>query len=126
MKTKQLLKEIKGVFVMPVKHYYFTFRRRGCPYFMPDSLISVRNVEIGWKDKFGSPRHEWPPQFHIYFFGLQFSIYWYAPFGDDDQYYEQILWWMHYADKDINKARKTWPWTDMKTNKSTWDKSYER
>lgn len=43
---------------------------------------------------------------------------------NDDKYWEMILWWKYYADKNINKAKKTWPWRDGKTKKSTWDPSY--
>lgn len=124
MKTNQLIKEIKGVFVPPVKRYYFGLANVGCPYFIPKSIIAIRFVDIGWKDKFGTPRHEWSPQFHVYFFGLQFMIEWTAPDREDDQYYEQILWWLYYADKDIDKARNTWKWIDCRTDESTWNNSY--
>ena len=32
--------------------------------------------------------------------------------------------WHLIADKDIRKAKKTWPWKDMQTEKSTWNPSH--
>tara|TARA_R110000868_G_scaffold258466_1_gene515978 strand:+ start:134 stop:685 length:552 start_codon:yes stop_codon:yes gene_type:complete len=84
------------------------------------SPISIRNVDLGWKDKYETPRHEWDPQFHIYFFGLQFSCWQ----GMGVRYWEQVLWFLKYSDKDIKKAEETWPWGDGKTKLTTWDKNY--
>jgi len=194
MKTRKLIKEIKGVFKLPVKVYYFGKERHGTPYFQPinyiESIIRVRklvprtpeeiekkneqykhnknkpdhlytnmpmvrraknkivkifgndyyitwgkpwaikSVELGWKDKYESPRFEWTPQFHILFFGLQFCIHWMAPklegekYVDNDHYYEMILWYLEYSNKDIKKAEETWGWVDGDTKKSTWRKKY--
>jgi len=79
---------------------------------------------LGWKDKYETPRYEWAPAFYIFFFNWQFCIHWVAPDGDNNQYYEQILWWRNYSDKDIVKAQTSWGWTDMKTKLSTWNKDY--
>lgn len=78
--------------------------------------IKIIKVKLGWKDKFGSPRYEWCPQFHIYFFGLQFAIFWNAPDDDNYTYYEMIIHYLYYADKDIIKAEKTCV--------TTWNKKY--
>lgn len=77
---------------------------------------------LGWKDKFETPRFEWPPAFHIYFFGLQFCIHWNSPDKDNDQYYEQILWWKYYCNKDVEEAKETWPWNCKGEN--TWNNKY--
>ena len=194
MKANKLIKEIKGVFELPVKAYYLGKERHGAPYFdpmnyvgsiirvrklklrtpeevakkneqykynknKPDHLYSnypmvrraknkivkifgndyyitwgkpwaVKSVELGWKDKYESPRFEWSPQFHIFFFGLQFCIHWIAPkssvekYADNDKYYEMILWYLKYSDKDIKKAEETWGWVDGYTKQSTWNKNY--
>lgn len=87
--------------------------------------ISIKNVDLGWKDKFDSPRYEWSPQFHIYFFIWQFSIFWTSPVDrSDDDYYEQILWWLKYSNKDIELAETSWPWQNCNTKESTWNKKY--
>lgn len=79
---------------------------------------------LGWKDKFETPRFEWSPAFYIFFFNWQFCIWWNAPDGDNDQYYEQILWWKNYANKDIKLAESTWGWNNYYTKESTWNKNY--
>lgn len=78
---------------------------------------------LGWKDKFNSPRFEWSPTFQIYFFKWQFCIFWNAPDGNNDRYYEMVLWYLYYCDKNIIKSEKNWGWTDYKTGESTWNKS---
>ena len=92
---------------------------------------AVRSVQLGWKDKFESPRFEWTPQFHIFFFGLQFCIHWMAPklegekYPDNDKYYEMILHYLEYCTiKDIAVAEETWGWIDSDTKESTWNKKY--
>jgi len=195
MKFLKIFKDIRGVFIPPVKTYYFGNLRYGCPYFWPrnfvSSIISARKLklrteeeykkhsekyphfrdqptnkfsnlpmvrrakykiiklfgnyyfvqfgwpisihtnELGWKDKFDSPRFEWPPAFFIYFFGLQFCIWWNAPkieseeYFNNDTYYEMILWYLKYTDdKDIKTAEETWGWVDFDTKESTWNKNY--
>lgn len=79
---------------------------------------------LGWKDKFGTPRFEWCPAFHLYFFGLQLRIHWCAPDDDNDKYFEMVQWYRNYCDKDINKAKDDWGWVDMDTKESTWKNEY--
>lgn len=86
--------------------------------------LRILKTNLGWKDKFDSPRFEWPPAFHICFFNLQFCIWWTAPDGDNDQYYEQYLWYYIYCKEDIVKAKETWPWQDYKTKQSSWNDNY--
>lgn len=86
--------------------------------------IAFHRNDLGWKDKWDSPRFEWVPSFIIFFFNWQFAIHWHSPDGNDDKYWEMILWWKHYANRNLHKARMTWPWRDMKTERSTWNPSY--
>ena len=108
------------VFKLFSNDYYITW---GLPMYMGF-------VELGWKDKYDSPRFEWPPQFHILFFGLQFCIWWVAPKLKDGErisyslYYEMVLWYLKYSDKDVDKARETWGWIDGDTRESTWNDNY--
>jgi hypothetical protein len=78
---------------------------------------------LGWKDKYNSPRFEWSPAFYMFFFKCQFVIHWVSPNKNNDTYYEMILWYLKYSDKDIKKAEETWGWQDCKTKESTWDNS---
>jgi hypothetical protein len=85
------------------------------------SPIKIKSTELGWKDKFNSPRFEFEPTFNIFFFFWQYRI----SYGVDnaDKYWEMYLWWKYYSDEDIVKAEKTWQWFDSETKKSTWDKN---
>lgn len=188
MKIKYILDNIKGVFILPKKSYYFGKIKYGTPYFMPinfsSSIIKIRKLkltpkeeldkcpndyirknkkysnipmvrrskewiikvlgyhfliqigypfkihrgELGWKDKFNSPRFEWQPSYQIYFFIWQFCIFWNAPdykkYQDNDKYYEMILWFLEYSNKDIIKAENTWAWIDSDTKQTTWNNRY--
>ncbi len=188
MRINRLIKEIKGVFVLPKKQYYFGKLVHGTPYFWPinfnENIITIRKlklrsglemteyveqfphlkhnnkikfsnlptirrnknwivkifnnyyfIEIGWpisvkmidlghKDKFDSPRYEWSPMFQINFFHWQFCMFWIAPDGNNDLYYEMILWYLNYADKDIIQAKETWDWIDGDSKLSTWNDKY--
>lgn len=183
MKTRDIKRDIKGVFVQPQRKYYIGKIIHGTPYFDPwgfnstvitirklklrtdndrnerekryphlkDSPenkysnlpmarrckywivrdwfiqigwpVAVRRNELGWKDKFDSPRFEWPPAFYIFFFRWQFCCWWVAPNGDD-RYWEMILWYIKYSKKDIKMAEDTWGWVDFNTEKSTWNSTY--
>jgi hypothetical protein len=156
MKLSYIKKNIKGVFKLPKKRYYFGRLRHGSPIYFPrnfnSTILTIRKVkpqflrcksfklfgynisygtpvtyvkyELFWKDKFDSPRHEFNPSFQILLFNWQFCIWWCAPDGDDDKYYEMILWYLLYSDKDINKAKETWGWVNYDTKKSTWNDNY--
>jgi len=83
----------------------------------------IHKNRLGWKDKWNSPRFEWNPSFMIFFFNWQFCIHWVAPTDDSDLYWEMVLWYSEYCNKDIEKAEKTWGWTNCETGKSTWNKN---
>lgn len=92
--------------------------------------IHIMSWDIGWKDKWDTPRYERPGYF-IIFFGRNYKTCWQfsmvvkAPetycnndctkLDGDDNYWESILWYLHYADKynklnkkrNLFKARKT-------------------
>lgn len=187
MKLKQLLKEIKGVFLPPKKEYYIGKIQYGTPYFAPinycGSIVYIRKlkliskeviekasnvweverlkkepysnlpifrrswnkivklfgnryyiewglpikfgfVDLGWKDKYNTPRFEWAPMFYFYFFNWQFIISWCAPDRDNDKYYEMILSYLYYNNKDIKETKDNWGWVDYETKKSTWNDEF--
>lgn len=84
--------------------------------------IKYSKIDIVWKDKFNSPRYEFGPFSHLYFFGLIFEKSYSVPVDFEDSYYEQALWYIFYADQDLKKAEKTWMWVDSETECSTWNK----
>lgn len=104
--------------------------------------IHIMSWDIGWKDKHDTPRYERPGHF-IIFFGRDYHKHWQfsmvvtAPkfycnndctIEDfDDNYWESMLWYLHYADtynilnnkRDIVKARNSMMnqhWSSMKHN----------
>lgn len=86
------------------------------------SPIVLHRNDLGWKDKYNSPRFEWSPSFILFFFNWQFCIFWTSPDDNDDNYWEQFLWYSEYSDRNIKKAEETWGWTSKGV--STWNKSY--
>lgn len=108
LRTKYWIKKI-------FNRYYFI--KIGWP-------IKIKQIDLGYKEKYGTPRYEWSPSFQIYFFKWQFCIFWNSPISTyNDQYYEQILWYVHYADKDIYKAEETWGWVNS-DGESTWNNNF--
>ena len=86
--------------------------------------IMIHKNNIEWKDKYSTPRFEWNPSFIIFFFNWQFCIHWTSPDDNDDQYWEQVLWYSKKCNCNIVKAKKTWGWVDMNTKLSTWNDKY--
>lgn len=115
---------------------YWFFKLLGNYYWLQIGWpIMIGTVGLGWKDKFGTPRHEWDPQFYIYFFKWQLVVWW-SSLDSSERYWEQMLWYLYYQKEynkesrqvDINKARENWPWatwTDLTNGKkSTWRDDY--
>ena len=131
------MKKLKGVF-KPLKCYFkWNINDDWFPmiWCSKPAYIHIMSVDVGWKDKFNSPRYEYPPAIWIHIFKL--NMVWYWEFPNEkymDDYWEQALWYLYYAsynkekkgyDKlDINKARETWPWQDFETKKSSWNDNY--
>lgn len=86
--------------------------------------ISFKLLELGWKDKYDSPRFEWSPAFYIYFFKWQFIITYTTKVKNEDLYWEMYLWWKNYCNKDLEKAKNTWSWVDGITHKNTWNNKF--
>jgi hypothetical protein len=156
MNIKEIKRDIKGVFKLPIRSYYFGKITHGCPYFSPwnfnSTILTIRKERprflrckwfklfgyeisygwpimivkygLGWKDKYNSPRYEWSPSFQIWFFRWQFCIWWISPVKDGDRYWEMVLWYLKYSNKDIEKAKETWGWVDFTTGESTWNNDY--
>lgn len=105
----------KKVFKKPKLKFKFS------PAYYSHSLIAIVATDIGWKDKFDTPRFEIDPYIWIHFWKWDLMWYWEA----DDQYWEQLLWYVYYTQglPYIFKARNTWPWEDMEGN-STWEDKY--
>jgi hypothetical protein len=102
----------------------FTFKMFKSYYYLALGYpIAIRKLSLGWKSKWDMSRYEWSPSFMVYFFNWQFCIWWNSPIDSvtTDSYYEMYLWYKNWCNKDLNKARKEWPYTDYYTKKSTWE-----
>jgi hypothetical protein len=98
----------------------------GNDYFLSwGSPISYREVSLGWKDKFDTPRFEWGPSRMFYFFKWQICVF-YKPeniTSNISTYWEMFLWWKHYSLQNLTLAKSSWRWLDGDTKKSTWDEN---
>lgn len=75
-----------------------------------------RKTPLRWKNKFDSPRCEVPPNFEFSWLGFRIL----GNRGSDEQW-EKYLWVHYFNGGDIRRAKRTWPWIDPHTKKSTWD-----
>lgn len=78
-------------------------------------IPKIKIMGIRWKDKFDTPRVEITPNIHIMW--LTFSVM--IHFGSENAW-EQWLWYKCYSNKNMRKAKETWPWEDGNNN-STWN-----
>lgn len=129
------MKKLKGVF-KPLKCYFrCTFEEWN---YSPvlwcnrPSIIQILFRDVMWKDKYNTPRYEVPPYIWIHIYKLNLVWYWdlspnlYLENPDNlvDDYWEQVLWYLFYSNKSIEKAKETWPITWSETGISTWSDKY--
>jgi len=135
---RKIMKAIKGIFI-PTK-CFFRFTKNCAPFMFCNHkgrLLSIVIRDVQWKDKWYTPRHEENPFISIalfkkFFFNWEWRLN--KEFSwDNDNYWEQALWYLYYAsynkekkgydELDINRAKETYPWTDM-NNKSIWEDKF--
>ena len=137
--VKYVLDSLKeGGFLMPTRKINFKWfpginAFGGYTYHIP-YIFQYINVGMHWKDKYGTPRFEGDSIFGpspAYIFTIlrlfRIVIYYEAPEDPNDKYskfdhstyWEMWMWYDFYQNKDIDLARKTWPWTNM-NDESTW------
>lgn len=88
---RQIRKKLKKLHLSWLKPYYR----------LPSWLcFKIVNLDVGWKDKYNSPRFERPPRFSIVLFGLSLTFSLHCPIKDayscDDHYWESILNHLYY------------------------------
>lgn len=88
--------------------HFFSNPIYNCPYASYNyiaKIIDIRVFDIGWKDKFSTPRHERSPYVWICFFkrfgfSINWHIYYYNEFGEkqcgDIYYWEYLLDYIYY------------------------------
>lgn len=83
------------------------------------------NEDLCWKTKYSDYRYEFPPQFTIVLFGISLSVWLVNPFendGDDMDYWESILWYIHYKDlSKVDENMGNWhKWNNEKNEEDIW------
>lgn len=80
-------------------------------------LLEIDCMDVIWKDKFNSPRHEISPYISILLFGkfgirIDTAIYYGDEFGDrqrgDMEYWEYLLEWLYYKEQKTLKCYSGW------------------
>ena len=132
------MKKLKGVF-KPLNCYFKFTKNKYVPYpvlwVSEPAYIHIMSSDVGWKDKYDSPRFEYPPYIWIHIYKWNFVFYWDLPLHDQkyiDEYWEQALWYLYYTNTvsqglinkpNIEKAEESWPWLDRHGN-STWNNKF--
>ena len=94
-------------------------------YIMFSDPIRNRSIEIlftglGWKDKYNSPRYEYPPNILFKFFNFEFRIIWtWGDYLKDTIYWEDVLSYYEYNTslKDIGSS--SWIKDEKEINSKT-------
>ena len=141
---KKTMNKLKGIF-NPLKLYFRFTKDIYAPYpvlwVSEPSYIQIMFHDVGWKDKYDTPRFEYHPYIWIHIYKWNFVWYWdfsksfrlANPKEYIDEYWEQALWYLYYyntysqglLDKpNIEKAEENWPWRDYETKKSTWSNKF--
>ena len=140
---KKTMNKLKGVF-KPLKLYFRFTKDIYAPYpvlwVSKPSYVQIMFHDVGWKDKYDTPRFEYHPYIWIHIYKWNFVWYWDFPKSfrlanpkeHIDEYWEQALWYLYYSGTitqelgkvpNIEIARKNWPWVGMNGN-STWEDKY--
>lgn len=113
------MKGVRGVFVKLQCKFIFT--KKYAPFMFCNhhgKIFSIIVQDLCWKDKYNTPRHEENPFVSIALFNKYFFNWtWKLPphlnnhWIDNDDYWEQAMWYLYYSDKNIKKAKETWPYS---------------
>jgi len=133
---KKTLNKLKGVF-KPLKCYFKFSDKNWNPvlWCSNPSWIQIVAQDVGWKNKYDTPRYEYVPYVWIHIFKWNFIWYWdMLPHQTMEiaDYWEQALWYLYFYDNtsygcdkpNIEKARESWPWIDSITKQSTWTNKF--
>ena len=132
------MNKLKGVFKPLRRCFKFGFNKNGwAPYpvlwVSKPSFIHIVFRDVGWKDKYDTPRYEYPPYIWIHLFKFNLVWWWELDSWSIDDYWEQALWYLYYyntysqglLDKpNIEKAIESWPWQDYRTKQSSWNNDF--
>ena len=72
------IKKLKGIF-KPLKRYFrYSFKEWDYSpvlWCSRPAYIHIMSVDVGWKDKFDTPRYEYPPAIWIHIFNIFYSSF---------------------------------------------------
>ena len=130
---KKTMNKLKGIF-KPLKCCFKHGKNLSTSHLLWVSkphLIQIVIHDVGWKDKYDTPRFECSPYIWIHIFKWDLIWCWSLPLHQkhrEDEYWEQALWYLYYNKTisqglnnypDIKVAKESWLWQDMNGN-STW------
>jgi hypothetical protein len=108
-------------FKRPKISFHLFFKLQGnSPYINDNNVGKILDIEfhdVGWKDKWDSPRHETDPYIWVCFFktfgfSVRFNIYYYNEFGEKENgnmhYWEYLLYWLYYKNKKSLRCYSNW------------------
>lgn len=115
----------RKVFKKPFWRIYIGPYHGGTYFHFESFFLSYMTQDLLWKDKYETPRFEYHPRIDIVLFKFHhIHIHLESPRTlvnvDDDDYYEQMIWFLDYCNSDIKKAKETWPYKKYSYEESTW------
>ena len=131
---RKTIKKLKGVF-KPLRCYFNYSFTKWNPYpilwVSKPAFIQIIAHDVGWKDKYNTPRFEALPYVWIHIYKFNLVWYWSLSLHQErliEDYWKQALWYLYYYNNtsygcdcpNIEKAKESWPWQDYKTGKSSW------
>jgi hypothetical protein len=100
-------------------HIYFQWYRANYKYYA--KILDITLSDVDYKYKYDTISWVGDPSLDIILFRkihLKWTLSW--PWDmDNDRYWEQLLWTLYESEKNVVKARATWPWRDN-YDLSTW------
>lgn len=87
-------------------------------------ILDVSSLDLTWKSKWNSPRHEMNPQIRISIFNrfhilIDFTVKKYGSINDM-AYWEAALWWLYYNKPLTNAVKYSTGWTDYDKETDTY------
>lgn len=107
-------------FKRPKISFHLFFKFQNSPYVNDNNVGKILDIEfhdVGWKDKWSSPRHETDPYIWVCFFKtfgffIRFNIYYYNEYGEKENgnmhYWEYVLYWLYYKNKKSLRCYSNW------------------
>lgn len=123
------ISKVKNIFKKPKLNIYIGKVIQGFPLskYSLGKILTIWCNDIYWKDKYDSPRFEFPPQINIVFFRKwQIFLEWKSPIQEyngfwciEDCYWEAMLWYLYYHKSPKEACELVSGWEKSDGNKLT-------